>query len=429
MLYPIVRPIAALGERAFFRKIYLSNADRIPKDAAVILAANHPTAFLEPCILACYLDRPLYFLVRGDFFKVKLFSALLKDLHMLPIYRMKDGGYEKVKENHTTLDACYRALSEHKTLMILAEGRCIHEKRLRLLQKGTARIALGTLDQYPHVGEVYVVPVGVNFSYADQPRSDVMIDFGHPLLASEYLARYQENANQTLQQFTDDLRSRLEERIVIIQHPEDDTLAEYLLQLHRTDYAEPLFPSISDSSAPLQREILVCSQLNELPESAKEALKYKTDQYFQALQQYGITDRVFAGTKENTWLNTLALVLGFLPFLIGYIWNYPPQWLGDFIAKSQVRSIEFRMPVKWAVQTGAYLFYVLGWIVLALVWKAWWLLAAIPLLLLLGYYAINFVEFMQAIFLSGKAAQVPKAVQVELRQQRQGILDLFESGI
>ncbi|HMQ47606.1 MAG TPA: 1-acyl-sn-glycerol-3-phosphate acyltransferase [Saprospiraceae bacterium] len=429
MLYPIVRPIAALGERAFFRKIYLSNTDRIPKDAAVILAANHPTAFLEPCILACYLDRPLYFLVRGDFFKVKLFSALLKDLHMLPIYRMKDGGYEKVKENHTTLDACYRALSEHKTIMILAEGRCIHEKRLRPLQKGAARIALGTLEQYPHVGEVYVVPVGVNFTYADQPRSEVMIDFGHPLLASEYLSKYKENANLCLQQFTDDLRNKLEERIVIIDNPADDTLAEQLLQMHRTDYADPLFPAISDSSGPLQREILVTRQLNELADATKETLKNKSDQYFQMLHQYGITDRVFAGTRENTWLNTLALILGFIPFLIGYIWNYPPQWIGDYIARTRIKSVEFKMPVKWAVQTGAYLFYVIGWIVMALVYKAWWLLAAIPLLLVLGYYAIYFVEFMQAVFLSGKAAQIPKAIREELHLQRQEILSLFESGV
>ena len=78
-LYPIVRPLAALAIKTFFRKIHLSNMDRVPSDRPVILAANHPTAFMEPCILACYMDRPLHFLVRGDFFSktpVFFFAAL-----------------------------------------------------------------------------------------------------------------------------------------------------------------------------------------------------------------------------------------------------------------------------------------------------------------------------------------------------------------
>ena len=127
MLYRLVRPLAALGIRANYQHICISNTDRIPVDKPVILAANHPTAFMEPCILACFLGRPLYFLVRGDFFKQPLYNFLLRQLNMLPVFRMRDGGYRNLKNNYSTFEACFEALKSNKTIMILAEGRTIHE--------------------------------------------------------------------------------------------------------------------------------------------------------------------------------------------------------------------------------------------------------------------------------------------------------------
>ena len=73
MIYSFVRPIAAYALKIFFRKIYFTNRDRIPKGKPLILAINHPTAFIEPCILACFLPIKLHFLVRGDLFKKPLF--------------------------------------------------------------------------------------------------------------------------------------------------------------------------------------------------------------------------------------------------------------------------------------------------------------------------------------------------------------------
>ncbi|NJL77450.1 MAG: hypothetical protein HC892_22855 [Saprospiraceae bacterium] len=50
----MIRPFARFGLLAFCKKIYVSGAENIKTDRPVILASNHPTAFLEPCILACF---------------------------------------------------------------------------------------------------------------------------------------------------------------------------------------------------------------------------------------------------------------------------------------------------------------------------------------------------------------------------------------
>ncbi|MBK7871347.1 MAG: 1-acyl-sn-glycerol-3-phosphate acyltransferase [Saprospiraceae bacterium] len=209
-----------------------------------MLAANHPTGFMEPCILACHLDRPLYYLVRGDFFKKPLYRSLLQSLHMLPVYRVKDGGLSVVKNNYETFDNCYNALRENKTLMILAEGSAEHEKRLRPLKKGTGRVALGTLERYPDLEDVYIVPVGVNYTYAEFSRSEVMIDFGEPILARKFLSTYKQNQNQAINDLTDELSKRMAERIVIIEQKSDEELTEYLLQMDRSKRPIPVFPIV-----------------------------------------------------------------------------------------------------------------------------------------------------------------------------------------
>ncbi|MCB0641570.1 MAG: 1-acyl-sn-glycerol-3-phosphate acyltransferase, partial [Phaeodactylibacter sp.] len=151
MLYPITRPLAKLTLSLFFRELYFSHAERIPKDKAVILAANHPTAFLEPCILACWLEMPIYFMVRGDIFSKHWANRILRDLHMIPVFRKKDGGLKQVRQNHQSLDEATRVLCKKSPLLVMAEGGTNGERRLKPLQKGVARLALKTHHEFPEL--------------------------------------------------------------------------------------------------------------------------------------------------------------------------------------------------------------------------------------------------------------------------------------
>ena len=204
----------------------------------MILAANHPTTFIEPCILACFLETPLNFMARGDFFKNSIAAKLLKGVHIIPVFRLRDGGFSGLRNNYESFGRAFQVLARKKTLMILAEGRCIHEKRLRPIRKGTARIALGALDT-TDLDEVYIVPVGVNYTYADRLRSDVMINCGVPIKASVYLKDYQDNATPAINDLTEELRKRLSEEVVIIDKIEDEPLLENILRLYRTEYPQP----------------------------------------------------------------------------------------------------------------------------------------------------------------------------------------------
>jgi len=411
MLYRLVRPLAAIGIRANYQHICLSNTDRIPTDKPVILAANHPTAFMEPCILACFLDRPLFFLVRGDFFARPIFDFLLRQLHMLPVFRMRDGGYTKLKNNYSTFAACSQALYANKTIMILAEGGTHHEKRLRPIQKGTARIALGTLDSFPDIEDVYIVPVGVNYTYAERSRTRVMINFGEAISTRSYLKEYQESSSVAIHQITNDLAAALRKHIVIIERKEDEQLAEYLLRLQRPLIPLPIFPVINEEIHPLEQEIAMVNRVNIAEASTKTSWLNELADYFRQLDEKRIKETNVLGKDHSGYMSLLLLVLGFIPFLLGYFWNAIPLGIAKYIADTKVKDIAFYTPVKWATGIGSYLIWTIFWMALILIQKNYIGLLLVFAFSLLGYFSVYYGEFLQKYLSSTRWAALEDSVK------------------
>ncbi|NJC26921.1 1-acyl-sn-glycerol-3-phosphate acyltransferase [Neolewinella antarctica] len=361
MLYFIVRPVVRYVFKYYFRDIQLSGLENIPKNGAVILAANHPTGFLEPCIMACFQSRNLHFLARGDLYKNALATATLRALNILPVYRLKDGGFGKLRNNFSTFDDCFRVLSDRKAVMIMAEGSCIHEKALRPLVKGTARIALGALEADATLPEVYVLPVGVNFTRAERVRSDVMIRCGEPILASDYLRGYRASPNAALSEFTRHLRQRLQPLIVQFPSRGVSAAGEILLDAHRP--------------ATLDREIELAAKTDQHVETAGKLATL--------LQQTGVEMGAVAGATEGVkskdilarpiWELALSLVAVLIQLPIFPIWL-----LAQYIATAKVNTIEFYNPVRFTVvAVSTLVLFPIGLLVLPWLFKIWIVLAVL----------------------------------------------------
>lgn len=355
-LYDFIRPPATIGLTVYFRKIYFTGKEHIPTDKPVLFAVNHPTAFLDPCLMACFQERELHFLARGDFFINKIASAVLKSLNIIPIFRLKDGGYSNIKQNYATFARCFEYLGAGKAIMILAEGGTAHEKRLRPLKKGTARIAFGALEKYPDL-DLQIVPVGVNYTYAERYRSEVMIQCAEPIAVQDYLAIYQDNPNRGVRQLLLELKRRMADQMVVIAAAADEALAEELFQLVRHEQPDPFFPLVSATPLPLQRERAVCHWLNQTSETAKATKKEQVKQYKKALKEKNISDYGLQRAEENLIGTTLLLIGGFIPFLIGYLANYLPLRLGKWIGTKTAPHITFYSSITAVSGMLLWLFY------------------------------------------------------------------------
>ena len=425
MLYFIVRPIARIAFGTYFRKIFLSGVENIPKDAGVILAANHPTAFIEPCVLACWLDRPLHFLVRGDLFSKPFYARLMRSLHMLPLFRQDESGIQAVRDNYKVLDAMSQALGEGKTVMVLAEGNTRHEKRLRPIRKAVARLAFNAASQFPD-REIYVVPVGVNYTYSERFRSEVMIEFSQPMRLSEYRKLYEEKPPRALREFTQELAERLAEKVVIIERKEDEELVERLFVMHRTERQdEPLWPvSLSDDSR-FRMEKAIADAVNEMDEERKGQLKEKVDTYWKALATSGLNDRAVYRKRSLHIGHWLFLIPGFVPFVLGYLFNYFILWAAHKLSLSKVKRVEFQASVAIVVSMGFYLIYLILLMVLGGVlwgWKGVLAAFAVPLL---GFFALFYWEKRREWFQWASAKTVPE----ELKRLRATVMEFFSPNV
>lgn len=371
MLYLLVRPIARYVLRYYYRNIDLTGLENIPKNAAVILAANHPTAFIEPCILACFQPRTLWFLARGNLFKNRFYNTMLAAVHILPVFRLEDGGYGRLKDNFGTFDACFRALSKGKAIMNLAEGRCIHEKALRPIRKGTARLALGAMQRDSTLTEVYIVPVGCNFTHADRVRDQVMIRFGEPILASGFMDEFRSSEATAIKNLTSHLRSRLSPLVVQFPDRERAGIGEARLELERARRGSQYVYGITHDGEQLDRELVLAATT---PPEAPELTRF-----FNRLDRQGVHVGAAAGAKKVkkqalVWIKALIASILLLPHL--------PLWLlAECIGSTQPKHVEFYSPVRFAVVTGGTLLvYPIALLLLAWPLKVWIISALLTVL-------------------------------------------------
>jgi glycerol-3-phosphate O-acyltransferase / dihydroxyacetone phosphate acyltransferase len=428
MLYRLTKPLAKIAFTVYFRKMYLSHLEEVPEGKPVILASNHPTAFIEPCIATCWLSQPLSYLARGDIYlNSGLVRTLYKVYHLIPVFRIDDGGYGHIKGNYKSFDKCFDALSEKKAMMILAEGRVKHEKRLRPIVKGAARMVFGTLEKYGDL-DIHIVPVGANYTNSDAFRSVVMLDFGPPIRATEYTAMYHVNPPKAINALTDELEKRLKQRVIHIASPEDDEFAERLFELARNENEAPSLPVVSSSDAPLHREMAIANAVNAMSAAEKEAWKKRTGAYFDLLKKKGVTDWGVKHPHRYRGLPTVLMWLGWLPHFIGRVLNYLPLKWGDSIATRLAPTIEFRAAMTGVSGALLWLVYMVGWTVgLWLCCHSWRMLPAVLLIPALGWYSLFYHDHLKQWQQSRRAKKLPEENAHHLLMLREELEKIIRS--
>lgn len=424
MIHFTAKKISQLGFRVNFKKIFLHYEQELPEDKAIIFAVNHPTAFIDPVILGTYLKRPTYFIVRGDIFKGKFVLAILNGLKMLPIFRFRDG-YSNLKNNQGTMETVYKKLSEKKWIMVLAEGETKHEKRLRPIQKGTARMALGAIEKYGKM-DLLIVPVGINYTDSHELRSYIMINVGKAIDIKEFMPAYDENPRKAVKQITDRIQVEMRALTTHFEKEEDDAFMDRTLSIKRADFKHPVFPIISSDNSLWKGEFETVEQMNQFSDDEKSALKDSIEKYDQAINKDNVSDLGIGRSTSFNFINTLFLILGFIPFLIGYVLNYPPMWLAENTAKKKVKKIEFYSSVRYGVGLIGYFFY---WLLLffvalivSLVSKQYIWIASVFALPFIGYFAVVYMDVFEKWNAARKFKSLSKERQAELKIKRSKVL-------
>ncbi len=251
MIYYLVRILARVAVRIYFKKIHIVGLERIPDTEPLFIASNHPNGFMEAILIACFIPRPLYFLVRGDVFAIRSIKPLLIATNQIPIYRSRDG-FSNLRNNAHTLSSVNTYLKEKKVILIFPEGTTQWVIRLRPLQKGMARMIFSVMEQNPEI-QPQIVPVGVNFTNPSQFRSEVMIKVGEPLKSVEYLNSYLQNQRKAITDLTDETHRRMKECVLHIEEENTKKILEKA-EIYRSQWKTSFLPFVERSGDRLEFE-------------------------------------------------------------------------------------------------------------------------------------------------------------------------------
>ena len=421
MLYYILRLWVSWYARYFYGKTYFTGMDKIPADKPVILACNHPTAFTEPAYIGGSTLKARNFMLRGDMFNdSKLTAAFLRSIKCIPIYRAQDG-MANLKKNEATLNYCYELLDKGENIFILSEGESKLEKRLRTIQKGTARLAFGAYEKFG-TKDIVVVPIGINYMDASRSGSKVYADFGPPIPLSDYFEAHEKNPRRAVKLLTDKIKVELRKRVIHVADPADDALADKLLMLLENNQTDAPLPLISTKPSRQFEFIAFVERLNVLDAIQKKELSDKTNLYFEKLAQLGLKDVGLVQTNYYSWFTFLTLIIGFIPFVIGLITNYIPTQLPKIYADRNIKQPKFYASVQ--VGMGAVLYNVYFWVLLiiAAIWgNIWWALfvCTFPVF---GIIRTLWWEYAHKWNDARKVSNLDKATVDELRTMRAGLV-------
>lgn len=246
--YLIVKYTSWIGLKLFFGGVDLIDKDKIPKDGAVIFAPNHQGAFMDALLVGVHTRRPVHFLTRADIFKKPWVIYLLKSLHMMPIYRMRDG-MQNLSQNDAVFDACFEILSQGKGILIFPEGNHGYEYYLRSLSKGTSRLALDARAALDPKLKLYIVPTGINYFSHRWPLAKVKIKYGDPIDTAQYESLYKAHKQKAYNKFKLDLAEGMKATMILAENDENyEKKRDYIFQPKHEDVPFDQLKALGDGT-------------------------------------------------------------------------------------------------------------------------------------------------------------------------------------
>lgn len=434
MIWHLIRYLVSFSIPMFYKRIEARNIQRLKVKGPVIIAMNHPNAFMDPvCITWVSYPLRLKYLARGDAFKPGLISYLLGQLGIVPIYRLRDGGKEGLQKNDESYRQVNKLLGKNAKIMIFAEGLCIQERRLRPLKKGVARMVFGAHQALNHK-DLIVVPVGVNYEAPSKFRSDLFYNVGEPIKVSDFESLYKENPAKAQNQFLQLLDSKMRVLVTHIKNKDNDKVIPELEKMVMKDWLKR-----KNLKKGLTNEFEVTSHLTELINNLDELepekmanLRQKTSDYHTLLRKNKLRDWIIdpLNAKKVSHFHLIFryifMLLGLPIYMVGLCSAYLPYKLTEWATKKIVKkNKEFYASIIIGLGTFIFFFFFMGLFSLMYALSPNIIVALIALAISLAssFFALNLHFF--AIRTNGiRRALTNKTLFLSLREKRLEIMEI-----
>ncbi|WP_436416539.1 1-acyl-sn-glycerol-3-phosphate acyltransferase [Petrimonas sp.] len=398
--YEVIRFFERLTLNLHYRKIVYTGLENINENHPIIFASNHRNAVVDPFLLLNACKKQPVFLARADVFKKPAIARIMTWLHIMPVYRLRDGA-ENLENNNESFQLSGELLKKRIPMALYPEGK--HNPKLSLLpiQKAISRIVLPIEASENFTLGTEVIPVGLYYSDIFGFLSDAYVTFGKPIRVVDYKQRYEENPGATANFLRKELEVRMKELIVNIWN--DEFYDEYV---HAIDWNAPLLAKVKYAGK--KESYLLASQevvrtLDEMYHNDRASFDTKMNNFREAdgiFKKHGLTSKdnvVKPSSTASMILQALLLVVSLPVTVFGFINGIFPI-LGykklltlfkdnQFIPTVRVVSGMFIVPV----------FVILQSLIVGLVFGWWWALAYFFVMPLAFYFACWWRKWVKSL--------------------------------
>ena len=205
---PIVSALAGAMTGVFFRSVEVSHRERIPRDAPLLVVANHVNSIADPLLLMAFVEGRARVLAKSTLWSHPALGPLLVLAGALPVYRQHDAG-EDVAKNLNTFRRCREELVRGGSIALFPEGTSHNLPHRLPLKTGAARIALETVAGQPGSG-LRILPVGLVYEAKGRFRSRVLINVGEAIDPEPLAAMFETEARNAVRGLTERIAGGLE---------------------------------------------------------------------------------------------------------------------------------------------------------------------------------------------------------------------------
>jgi len=346
IFYNFIKLILRIATNIFFEEIEIHNIKNVPTEGPILIAANHPSSIMDALVLGVKTPRKIHYIGHSGLFSNPISKKFLYAMGIIPVYRRFDNP-DNMNKNDDMFRAAYTILEEGKCIGIFPEGTSQTVRKVLKLKTGTARIALGAEKQNDFNLGVTIIPLGLYFTARHRFRSNVLLNFGKPIIVSEFKKDYLADEYEGVHLLTDKISLELGNLTINIQREE---LNDFVIDLEKI-YRTPLKDTLEEDEIIISGDEVfidmfltkhladaVSYYMENDPVKAKELL-HDVKYYRMKIDRLNLHDSLLqtdikkSKVTKRSWKIALWSVIGFPLWIAGIITNYPPYRFADIVGK------------------------------------------------------------------------------------------------
>ncbi len=391
MVQRMVLAVIRIITSTFFRRIDVVGIAHVPAEGPVIFAGNHPNALMDGWLLTAKCGRwPLHFVANAKLWNYRMLVPILNATGAIPVYRREE--HDGDVDNQRAFESLYKVIEAGNCMGIFPEGVSHAESKLFKLKTGAARIAL-TVAARGKKG-IRIIPCGLNYIHRHRFRSQVLIEFGNPIvIGDDWVTSFREDEQGAVRNLTDLIAEGLAS--VTVNAPDWRTLR--FAQTARRLYKPSSVVLTPGEYVELNRRFIE-RHLAYVDDPEIQAFQTAVEDYQARLDMLGLKDHqlrkpITLGVSFRKIVVRAIVMLALLPLAIpGALLHLPVGWIAavvgdrfsyemDDIATLKVFATILLLPLLYiAIAILVGLNFGIGWSLVTVVGLAFSFLASVRLI-------------------------------------------------